>query len=52
MMLNRLAVTKLLITFSMAGAGFVSAAFASLAQQPGADRRRRLWRRRARAPDG
>jgi hypothetical protein len=37
MILNRLAVTKLLITFSMAGAPFFFAAFVSLAQQPGAD---------------
>ncbi len=36
MILNRLAVTKLVMTFSMAGALIFFAAFASLAQQPGA----------------
>ena len=37
MILNRLAVTKLVMTFSMAGALIFFAAFASLAQQPGAE---------------
>ena len=37
MILNRLAVTKLLITFSIAGPLLFFAAFASLAQQPGAE---------------
>ena len=37
MILNRLAITKLVMTFSMAGALLFFAAFASLAQQPGAD---------------
>ena len=37
MILNRLAVTKWLITFSVAGALLFFAAFAALAQQPGAE---------------